>query len=372
MSRKEQNQPRPAAARPKQGGRRRSHKPLAVMLAVLVLCGLAFAALDPSGMSDLARPDMLWRKLGRPLLRTVVFIAAGLFVGQLIENLGWTKKMGILAAPLVRAARLPAQSGLAFTASWASGVVANTFLANAWKDGKLTPRELIFSNLLNASLPAFFLHLPTTFFVVYALLGHIAVIYFSLALAAALLRFGGVILAARLSAAPGAGLHRDEPTQGTTAQKRLDWRELIEKFRARLWRMLLIILPVYVVIFLLGRGGFFNWLATSLARVVSSKVLPLEAMSVVVFAAVSEFTSGFAAAAAFLQSGGLDWRQVVVALLVGNILATPFRVIRHQLPHYMGIYQPALGSKLLLLGQGLRVASVLLVMLVFIWWCGLA
>ena len=342
------------------------------MLAVLVICGLAYALFDPAGMASLADPDILWRKLGRPLVRTVMFIAVGLFAGQLIESLGWTKKMGILAAPLVRAARLPAQSGLAFTAAWASGVMANTFLANSWKDGKLTPRELILSNLMNASLPAFFLHLPTTFFVVYALLGRIAVIYFSLTLFAAVLRFLGVILTARLTAGGATPeSHGEAPAQGND-KKPLEWRSLLDKFLARLRRMLLIILPVYVIVFLLGRSGFFKWLALSLAHVVSSKVLPLEAMSVVVFAAVSEFTSGFAAAAAFLQSGGLDWRQVVVALMVGNILATPFRVVRHQLPHYMGIYQPALGAKLLLLGQGTRVASVLLVMLVFIWWCGLA
>ena len=353
------------------GSRNRSRKPLAIMLVVLVVCGLAYAAYDPAGMASLAEPDILWRKLGRPLVRTVVFIAAGLFVGQLIENLGWTKKMAILAAPLVRAARLPAQSGLAFTAAWASGVVANTFLANSWKDGKLTPRELILSNLLNASLPAFFLHLPTTFFVVYALLGHIAVIYFSFTLVAAVLRFTGIILFARFSAG-AAGLQGSGAVpEQTGGRKPMDWRGLFDQFLTRLRRMLLIILPVYVIVFLLGRGGFFKWLALSLAQVVSSKVLPLESMSVVVFAAVSEFTSGFAAAAAFLQSGGLDWRQVVVALMVGNILATPFRVVRHQLPHYMGIYQPALGGKLLFLGQATRVLSVLLVMLVFIWWCGL-
>ena len=132
--------------------------------------------------------------------------------------------MGVMAAPLVRAARLPAQSGLAFTAAWASGVVANTFLANAWKDGKLTPRELIFSNLMNASLPAFFLHLPTTFFVVYALLGRIAVFYFSLTLIAALLRFGGVILAARMSAESGAKTGGGVSPAAADGKKALDLR----------------------------------------------------------------------------------------------------------------------------------------------------
>ena len=132
--------------------------------------------------------------------------------------------------------------------------------------------------------------------------------------------------------------------------------------------MLVIIVPVYVVVFLLARGGFFAWLSHALAGWVSSRSLPVEAMSVVVLAVAAEFTSGFAAAGALLQSGGLDSKEVVVALLIGNMVATPVRALRHQLPHYLGIYSPRTGAWLLAVGQGVRVASVLVVTVLYAWW----
>lgn len=62
-----------------------------------------------------------------------------------------------------------------------------------------------------------------------------------------------------------------------------------------------------------------------------------------------------------LQTGGLEARDVVLALMVGNILSTPMRAIRHQLPAYAGFYRPALALRLILANQGLRAASMAVV-----------
>ena len=50
-----------------------------------------------------------------------------------------------------------------------------------------------------------------------------------------------------------------------------------------------------------------------------------------------------------------------LALIIGNVVAFPIRALRHQLPHYMGIFSPRMGVELLLMGQGLRVVSLLVV-----------
>ena len=65
-----------------------------------------------------------------------------------------------------------------------------------------------------------------------------------------------------------------------------------------------------------------------------------------------------------LQAGR---RDVVLALMVGNILSTPMRAIRHQLPAYAGFYRPALALRLILANQGLRAASMAVVTLLY-WW----
>jgi hypothetical protein len=86
----------------------------------------------------------------------------------------------------------------------------------------------------------------------------------------------------------------------------------------------------------------------------------MESLSVVILSFAAEFTSGFAAAGALLDAGVLTVKQTVLALLVGNVLAFPIRALRHQLPRYMGIFSPKMGTQLLLMGQGLRVTSIIM------------
>lgn len=341
-------------------------KGLWIMLGALALAGGAFLLAHEASLPGQLRLESLWPRLLRPLLFTLAYITGGLLLGQLIEGLGWSARLGSLAWPLIRRAQLPREAGLAFSAAFASGVAANTLLFTSWQEGRLDRRQLVASNLLNASLPAYFLHLPTTFFVVYALLGRAALVYFGLTLLAAILRTLGVVAFSRAFLPPAS------PQSGQQPGPRPAWGELWSqtwsKFLTRLKRLLMIVLPVYLVVFLLAQGGFFAWLGKAAAGWVSSAVLPVETMSVVVFAVVAEFNSGFAAAGALLHSGGLDFKGVVLALLIGNMLATPVRALRHQLPHYMGIFSPKLGLELLSIGQGLRVLSVLAVTVAYGWW----
>jgi len=44
-----------------------------------------------------------------------------------------------------------------------------------------------------------------------------------------------------------------------------------------------------------------------------------------------------------LQAGSLGVKEVVLALLIGNIVSTPVRSIRHQVPQYLGLFTPAPG-----------------------------
>ena len=85
------------------------------------------------------------------------------------------------------------------------------------------------------------------------------------------------------------------------------------------------------------------------------------------FEHAAELGAALGAAGSVLQTGGLEARDVVLALMVGNILSTPMRAIRHQLPAYAGFYRPALALRLILANQGLRAASMAVVTLLY-WW----
>jgi len=318
-----------------------------------------------TGGRNLPEPsDITWqavlKRLVVPLLRLTFFIAVGLFVGNLIESFHWTHHLGRIARPLLRWGHLSDQSAVAFMAAFFSGVTANTLLMNAHQDGKLTRRELYFSNLVNA-FPSYFLHLPTTFFILLPLVRAAGVYYLALTLLAALGRTFGALAVSRLvlpppspSAAPAA----DPPEP--QARKDL-FKDMWRKFRRRLLRVLRWTLPIYTLFFLLNHWGLFDWMELALARVFPYRIIPVEALSVVVFQVTAEFTAGAAAAGALMDAGTLTVKGTVLALLIGNVIATPVRALRHQLPYYMGIYTPKTGLSLLVVSQAVRVVSVVLV-----------
>jgi len=343
-----------AAGRKRTPGGRRPARALALGIALLALAcwGWRFG------------PASLLGEVVRPLLRTLVFIFAGLLIGQFLEASGYSAKAGQRMGPLLGWARLPSQAGLSFMAALVSGVTANSLLYNAWEEGRITRRELILANLLNASLPAYLLHLPTTLFIIVPLVAQAGLIYLGLTLLAAALRFLGVILAARalLPRRPAPVL----AGPGTRPGWREVWAGTRARIGARLMRVAVLIVPIYLAVRLAARLGFFTWLKGLTVSWVSASLLPVEAMSVVVFALVAEFTSGFAAAGALLETGQLGVREVVLALMAGAIISAPIRALRHQLSHYMAIFSPGLGFGLMVMGQTCRLLSLVLVLGLFL------
>ena len=146
------------------------------------------------------QPDaiiLLWQGLVWPLLRLVFFISLGLMIGNIIESLNWTHRIASLASPLVRRAHLSDITGASFTMAFFSSVTANTMLSEAYEQGRISRQELIFSNLFN-SLPTYFLHLPTMFFLAVPMLKWVAFIYVGLTLLAAFLRTLCILVAGRI------------------------------------------------------------------------------------------------------------------------------------------------------------------------------
>ncbi|EFI34306.1 nucleoside recognition domain protein [Desulfonatronospira thiodismutans ASO3-1] len=304
----------------------------------------------------------LWSGLGFPLLKICVFIALGVFVGNLIESMNWTRFMARLAAPLTRMARLRDVSGASFSMAFFSGITANTMLAEAYSQEKLTYRELVLSNLFN-SLPTYFLHLPTTFFIMVPLIKAAALPYLLLTIIAALLRTLVVVVLGRfiLSPKPEPCVECQLPGEG-----KLNWTEVLarvwKRFKFRFKKIIIFTVPIYTLFFILQQAGFFDWVEESMAEYVHFMAwLSPQALSIVVLQLAAELSAGLAAAGAMLDSGALGVREVVLALLTGNILSSPMRAIRHQLPYYAGIFNPKLAVKLIFYNQSLRVGSLILV-----------
>ncbi len=313
--------------------------------------------------SVLTSSERLWRGLIRPLGRLTLFISAGLFLGQIIEAMAWTHRLTALIRPLMRWGHMTDQVGAAFMAAFFSGTAALAMLHTFHEERQLTDRDLVLAVMLN-TFPSYFLHLPTTVFIILPLVGKAGVIYLFLTFIAALLRLQVVLVINRYMrpVSQGVGLRGE----ATGENRREVMRATGRKFRSRLGNILTITLPVYLIIALISDMGFFDWLKQSLAGGVISKVIPLEAVSVIVFGLAAEFSSGYAAAGALLEAGRLTIVQAAMALLLGNVIASPVRAIRHQLPYYVGIFRPRVGAFLLVGSQVFRVTSLVIVGALFV------
>ncbi len=57
-----------------------------------------------------------------------------------------------------------------------------------------------------------------------------------------------------------------------------------------------------------------------------------QALSILTMQMAAEFTAGVAAAGSLLASGSMEAREIVLVLSIGNVLSSPIRAIRHQIP----------------------------------------
>lgn len=336
---------------------RKRHKGILTTLLPVVLCLGALVVIlqhDPTLLT--------WTKAGpkliNPLLHMLLYLGIGLMVGLAVEGMGWAPLLARMVRPLMRFGRLRDESGAAFTTAFFSNTTANTMLMNYWQDGRLTLQEMRLSYLVNTGLPVFLLHLPTTFFVLVPMTRSAGIIYLTINALAALLRTLAVLAwtRLRLTAPSGATMRPSPPPQGkkTTIQK------VFAAFRKRFRRIITITAPVYFLMYALNQTGVFEQVRDAFSHWAVTGFLPVEAASVVIFSVATEFTSGIAAAGAMLDAGSLTTQQTVLALILGTIVATPIRTLRHQLPSLAGVFTPRLGLVMLLQSQLLRIASLLL------------
>jgi hypothetical protein len=304
-------------------------------------------------------PDLLW-----PLLRLLFFISLGLLFANFIESLNWTGKIARLARPLIRFGNLSDTAGASFSMALFSGISANAMLSEAHEKKTISKRELILSNLFN-SLPTYFLHLPTVFFITAPLIKGAAFIYVGLTLAAAIFRTVLIVILSRFLLQKPTATQRTQTESNDRSSTTIDWRGALAKswkrFKKRIRKIVRFTVPIYILVFLMHRAGIFQSMEGAMAKYLSFLPwLTPQSIGIITLHIAAEFTAGLAAAGALLQEGSMGYREVVLALLVGNVLSSPVRAIRHQFPYYAGIFQPKIAAELIAYSQLFRVGSLIL------------
>ncbi|ACL02154.1 nucleoside recognition domain protein [Desulfatibacillum aliphaticivorans] len=349
--------------------RKKNNNPRALAIGLLItIAALGVGLMAVDGLEAAKLPS----KLLLPLARLLLFVSIGLVAAQAIDSTNWTEKLGFLAAPMFRFANLGAHCSAAFTAAFFSGVSANAMLLDFYKEERITKRQLFLTNFIN-QFPAYFLHLPVTFFIVVPLTKTAGLLYFLLTFLATCLRtalfasYGHIFMKPKNSGEQNFEGQAKKPA--SRKKKKPFWEGLKAKVPSRFVRVVAFVVPTYTVVYVLTAAGAFDALETFMTRFAVQAFIPVESLSVVVLSFASEFTAGFAAAGALMDAGSITVKQTVIALLLGNIIAFPIRAIRHQLPRYMGIFSPGMGLQMLLMGQGFRVASIILAGAVY-WFVG--
>jgi hypothetical protein len=318
----------------------------------------------PEPMVDFLRPGRLGGKVAWPLARVMFFMGLGLAAAMVIEALGWTVTLARLAAPLTRLARLPEAAAASFTTALVSSPAANALLSEALDKKEISPRALAIANLLNGSWPSFMVHLPSTLVVATSCAGRAGLAYTAIMFAAATLRLLGAAWLGRLI------LPTVERTPKLTAPAghksfRALWPELRQRLGRRLVNLFSVAAPVYYLVTLAADLGFFEALKAYSAASLPDFFLPVEAATLIVFSFTAEFSSGFVAAGALIQNSTLTVAQAAAALVIGNIIATPIRVLRWQLAAFLGYFRVRLGLTLILCNQVFRIVSLVLALLIF-------
>ena len=327
----------------------------------------------PCSAYNLTMPDPthLWNSLLWPLSRLVLGLAAGLLIANVLEALRWTHVLSRFCGPFARAAHMGQTASAAFALAFVSSASANGLLSKKYQNGDMTLRELMLANVFN-SLPAYLLHMPTIFLLTWPVLGWPAVTYVGLILCAAVLRTLGAFAMGRLilprpdaadAGGPATSLAARTPLKGSNESP---WTKAWKRFRRRVPRLVCFTVPVYLAMYALQQWGAFaameQWLA---ARTEWLAFLKPQAVGIIVLHMAVELGAALGAAGSVLATGALEARDVVLALLVGNILSTPIIAIRHQLPSYAGFYAPRLGLALVLVNQGVRTSILAFVALCY-------
>jgi hypothetical protein len=301
---------------------------------------------------------VLWGELFFPLLRLLFFMSCSLLLAFFLEAMHWTRFLARFSSPLARFGHMGESAGAAFSLAFFSPASANALLSENYQQGRIGKREVFFSCLFNSS-PAFFVHLPSMAALVLSFLGVQGLIYLGITFSAAMLRtFCTAVCGRVLLPAPQKSRLRAEENLSVAKPVATEiWR----RFKFRLHKLLLFTAPVYILFFAMQKMGWFEELSNGLAAISQGSFLAFlrpEAVSVVALSLAAELGAALSAGSALILSGGLSVQEITLALLIGNILSTPIRALRHQLPSYAGFYSPRLALQLVLLNQLARALSM--------------
>ncbi len=291
---------------------------------------------------------------GRFLLTVVPLFLLGVVLAQLFVELHWLDQLSWLARPLTRFGHLHPECAGTFVVAIISPTAGHSMLARYLAEKRIGRSELIIAAIVNA-LPGYIAQGRSVLPVTIPLIGIFGLLYYGLVLLADLVK-SLVLLAVGCVILPKRKLN-DIDTQAPSRAQRPD---LGQAFLSALRcagntapKILLTMIPVTFGVFVLINLGIFEYSAKHLGVVARYFPIRLESLPIVATRLISPI-GAYTMAGGLLAKGVLGGKDIVMALLVGTLLAT-IPNVRYLIPYYFGIFGPAIGMQLVLVSTLLRI-----------------
>jgi hypothetical protein len=313
-----------------------------------------------------------WPRKAFILVELIIYISLGVLVAQILEVSGLIKYFAILAWPVTKLGGLGQASGPAFIAAFQSGAVANSMLVASTDRGLLNKRQL-YSSVFVVSCLSLFAHLPTYVIPIGSVFGMKATaMLFGVRFAAIFFEIIFILVASNFLIRPWAdkrfpAVAIDTPSEVRSARKRKKgfWGTVWARSKKTLRRLIIFLLPTFVIMVFAEYYGFFKWLSGVMPSLFTLSFLPSEATVIIPAQAMSLY-NGAIAAANFLDDGSITAKQAVLIILVGSLVTAPIRTMKHALPTYVAVLGPKAGPIMAISAQVLR--SIFLIIFIVVMW----
>lgn len=307
-----------------------------------------------------------WPRKGMLLLELSLFIAVGIFIGQILEVSGSMRFLSVLTMPLTGLGRIRREAGPAYLMAFQSGAVANSMLVAQRDAGTLNNREL-YTSIYVVSALSLFAHLPTFVVPIGVAFGWEATIalfsvrFLAIAIQIVLTLVLSRLFVERLFPAFATNMRIQGETSVLQARKREGgfWMTVWKRSRKTLKRLLIYLIPTFICMATLEYLGFFKWLSVTMPSLFSFSFLPVESVVIIPAQALSLY-NGAIAAANFIDAGQISIHQAVIVILFGSMVTAPVRTLRHALPTYVAILGARPGMFMAISAQVFRMFFLLL------------
>ncbi|MDR1155423.1 MAG: hypothetical protein LBL04_12005 [Bacteroidales bacterium] len=286
-------------------------------------------------------------------VRTIPSIFLGIVLVNILENMGWTKRIGWIANPFTRLGRLKEASGISFIVSFGSPSSGNAMLMQLFRENKIDRKEMYVASLAN-TFPAALMHWRSMLPVLIPLLGVTGILYFATFVLIGFIKTIAVLIVGRVILKGNTELLHVE----NKPPVKLKPVELLQKSVRQGWplmrRVIFITVPVTVLIFWLVDIGVFDRITLHIQSVTRFFPIPVEGLSITA-AYFGQTVAAYTIAGNMQAAGAITAKNIILALLLGQVLSSVISSFRYSAPYYIGIFGTKMGVELLVYSSGLRI-----------------